>query len=96
MAVLARLGLSEAELTAARTELAAILSHFEALQKVDTRGVVPLVHALDTPGAPADDTVSDFPDPRGALLSLTKNAREGFFVVPRVLNSDGDNSPAER
>jgi aspartyl-tRNA(Asn)/glutamyl-tRNA(Gln) amidotransferase subunit C len=94
VAELARLGLSQAELSAASTELAGILAHFKALQAVDTEGVEPLVHASDTPGSPVDDTPRDFPDPRGALLSLTANAREGFFVVPRILDAlEGGDAP---
>jgi len=87
VAELARLGLSEQELSAASAELQGILAHFEALQAVDTTGVLPLVHALESSGTPADDTARDFPDPRHALLPLTKHAREGFFVVPRVLDT---------
>jgi aspartyl-tRNA(Asn)/glutamyl-tRNA(Gln) amidotransferase subunit C len=96
VAELARLGLSEQELAAASAELQGILAHFEALQAVDTEGVEPLVHALESPGLPADDAACDFPDPRHALLPLTKHAREGFFVVPRVLDiaEGGDGSVA--
>jgi aspartyl-tRNA(Asn)/glutamyl-tRNA(Gln) amidotransferase subunit C len=95
VAELARLGLSEQELSAASAELQGILAHFEALQAVDTTGVPPLVHALESPGAPADDEARDFPEPRHALLPLTKHAREGFFVVPRVLDTgEGGNAPA--
>jgi aspartyl-tRNA(Asn)/glutamyl-tRNA(Gln) amidotransferase subunit C len=88
VAALARLGLGEAELAAARRDLDALLGHFEALQAVDTTGVEPLVHALDTPGAAAADDVVAWPDPRGSLLPLTPHAREGFYVVPRVLDAE--------
>ncbi|MHC4844817.1 MAG: Asp-tRNA(Asn)/Glu-tRNA(Gln) amidotransferase subunit GatC [Planctomycetota bacterium] len=94
VAELARLGLSEAELSAASAKLQGILAHFEALQAVDTEGVEPLVHAIETPGAPGDDEARDFPDPRHTLLPLTDHAREGFFVVPRVLDTEGGDAPA--
>ena len=88
IAKLARLGIPEAELRAAAGQLAGILAHFHALQGVDTSGVEPLVHTLETPGAPAADRVVAFPDARQRLLALTTHAREGFLVVPRVLEAD--------
>ena len=95
IAKLARLGLPEAELHAAAGQLAGILEHFRALQGVDTHGVEPLVHTLDTPGAPAADVVAPFADARERLLALTAHAREGFLVVPRVLDADfGPEPPA--
>jgi aspartyl-tRNA(Asn)/glutamyl-tRNA(Gln) amidotransferase subunit C len=88
VAHLARLRVAEDELGGLARQLAGVLGHFEALQGVDTAGVEPLVHALDTPGAAAPDVVACGADPRGALLPLTGHAREGFFVVPRVLDAD--------
>ena len=88
VARLARLGLPPAELSAAGSQLATILGHFRALQDVDTQNVEPLIHAVDRPGEAAPDTVAAFPDPRRHLLPLTIHAREGFFVVPRVLDAD--------
>ena len=88
VAELARLGLPAAELDAAGRQLGSVLGHFRALQSVNTDGVEPLVHALESPGVPAPDRVAPFPDPRGALLTLTAHAREGLYVVPRVLDAD--------
>jgi aspartyl/glutamyl-tRNA(Asn/Gln) amidotransferase C subunit len=95
IARLARLGLSDAELRAAAGQLAGILDHFRALQGVDTTGVEPLVHTLEAPGAPAADVPAPFPDARERLLALTPHAREGFLVVPRVMEADfGPEPPA--
>lgn len=88
VARLARLGLGEAELQAAAQHLAGILGHFRALQEVDTSGVAPLVHTLATPGRAAADAPVPFADPRTRLLGLAAHAREGFLVVPRVLEAD--------
>ena len=85
VARLARLGLSEAELEAARGQLAGLLAHFRSVQDVDTAGIDPLTHALDTPGLAAADEVAPWPDPRTGLLAGAPSAREGFFVVRRVL-----------
>ena len=91
VARLARLGLADAELAAAGRELASLLEHFRTLQGVPTEGVEPLAQAVDAPGLAADDRAAPSLDPRRSLLPLTVHAREGFFVVPRVLD---DASPA--
>ncbi|HVQ25885.1 MAG TPA: Asp-tRNA(Asn)/Glu-tRNA(Gln) amidotransferase subunit GatC [Planctomycetota bacterium] len=88
VARLARLGLQPAELDAAGSQLVTIIGHFRALQEVETRGVEPLVHAVDRPGEAVADEVVAQPDPRRDLLGLTHAAREGFFVVPRVMDAD--------
>jgi len=88
VARLARLGLPPDELAAAGQQLATILEHFRALQDVDTAGVEPLVHGVDRPGEAADDVVVPQPDARRALLALAPAAREGFLVVPRVVETD--------
>jgi len=88
IARLARLGLPESEVRAAAAQLAGVLAHFRALQAVDTTGVEPLVHALTPSAAPAADVVVAFPQPRERLLAGTEHAREGFLVVPRVLEAD--------
>jgi aspartyl-tRNA(Asn)/glutamyl-tRNA(Gln) amidotransferase subunit C len=97
VAHLARLGLTDDERRAAAAQLAGILGHFRALQDVDTQGVAPLVHTLEAPGAPAADEVAALLDARARLLGLAPHAREGFLVVPRVLNADfGPDEPADR
>jgi aspartyl-tRNA(Asn)/glutamyl-tRNA(Gln) amidotransferase subunit C len=88
VAHLARLGLADGELDGLTRQLAGLLAHFEALQEVDTTGVEPLTHALDTPGSAAPDEISCPADARSTLLPLTAHAREGFYVVPRVLEAD--------
>jgi aspartyl-tRNA(Asn)/glutamyl-tRNA(Gln) amidotransferase subunit C len=95
VAQLARLGLDEAELRRTAEQLGGILGHFRALQGVDTSGVE-VVQAGAAPGAPGADVIEPFPQPRSTLLPLTAHAREGFFVVPAVLDTDfgEERSPA--
>ncbi len=96
VAHLARLGLDEAEIQRTAEQLGTILGHFHALQAVDTTGVEPLVHALGDSGVPAADVIVPFPQPRSSLLALTAHGREGFYVVPAVLDTDFgvDDAPA--
>ena len=88
VAELARLGLDPDEEAALAGELVAILAHFESLQEVDTEGVEPLSHPLDSRGRPQADQIEAFDSPRDTLLNLTEHSREGFFVVPRILGDD--------
>lgn len=88
VAHLARLGLPAAEQAAAAGQLAGLLRHFKTLQEVDTTGVEPLVHAQAGAVSPAPGAPRDAADERQALLRLTEHVREGFFVVPRVLDAD--------
>jgi aspartyl-tRNA(Asn)/glutamyl-tRNA(Gln) amidotransferase subunit C len=88
IAHLARLGLPEAETRAAAAQLAGVLAHFRALQAVDTRGVEPLTHAVQPSASPAADAIQPFAQPRERLLAATEHAREGFLVVPRILEAD--------
>lgn len=86
VAGLARLSLAADSEAAMVDGLISLLGHFEVLQEVDTTDVEPMSHPGDALGEAADDEVSPFPDPRSTLVPLTSHAREGFFVVPRVLD----------
>ena len=86
VAGLARLGLAAEDEQAMVDSLLSLLGHFEVLQQVDTTDVEPMSHPTDATGEPAADEVAPFPDPRATLVPLTSHAREGFFVVPRVLD----------
>jgi aspartyl-tRNA(Asn)/glutamyl-tRNA(Gln) amidotransferase subunit C len=95
LAGLARLGLSDKEQASLRKELESILAHFQAIQEVDTEGVEPLSHVLMDSGEPAADVIAPFDDARARLVPLSKNHREGFFVVPRVVEGPRPGTAAE-
>ena len=88
VADLARLGLTPEKETTLVGELVAILEHFQTLGDVDTEGVEPMSHPTDGHGVPRPDQIEPFVGSREQLLSLTEHAREGFFVVPRILDTD--------
>ena len=84
IALLARLGLNPKELEECRTQLSAILEHFQVLQEIDTEGVAPTGSS-----APLHDVMRD-DDPRPSLdkeeaLANAPNREEDFFRVRRVL-----------
>ena len=72
LALLARLGLSEAELERFREQLSNILENFEILQRVDTTEVSPTSHSIarenvlrddeTTPSLPVEDVLNNAPD----------------------------------
>src|SRR4051812_34017654 len=90
IAALARLDLSDAELTLFAHQLGEILTHAEQLQRVDTSGVAPTAHiAVPSALAPLRE---DDPRPsldRDMLLSQAPDAdrARGLLKVPRVLGS---------
>jgi aspartyl-tRNA(Asn)/glutamyl-tRNA(Gln) amidotransferase subunit C len=90
VAHLARLDLSEAELTKMTSQLAAIVEYVDQLARVDTENVEPLAHALavhnvfredeSAPSLPVDQALGNAPDRR-------RDARgDQFYGVPAVLD----------
>jgi aspartyl-tRNA(Asn)/glutamyl-tRNA(Gln) amidotransferase subunit C len=86
-ALLARLELSDGEVSQMTRELDAILGYMESLAKLDVSGVEPTTHALPIelplradrlealePQLPLDDALADAPARRGS-----------FFEVPKII-----------
>jgi aspartyl-tRNA(Asn)/glutamyl-tRNA(Gln) amidotransferase subunit C len=84
IAHLARLQLSEAELTAYSVQLQAIVAFVDQLQAVDTSGVEPMVHAIELSNVLAVDEVREGLS-RDAALSNSPDHDEECFRVPAVL-----------
>jgi len=86
IASLAKLHLSEEEIDSMRIQLARILDHFRAIEKVDTSSVPPMKHILGNQNVfRADDVRESIP--QDAALKNAPEARDGFFVVPKVLDN---------
>ena len=58
IARLARLGLTEAEITRFGEQLSNLLEHFQVLQQVDTEGVPPTAQSVDLKSVMRDDVVA--------------------------------------
>ncbi|MDX2023524.1 MAG: Asp-tRNA(Asn)/Glu-tRNA(Gln) amidotransferase subunit GatC [Deltaproteobacteria bacterium] len=95
IAVLARLGLSEAEVTKLTHELDGILGYIAAVQGVNTTGVEPLTHAVGFACPLRPDEVQPSFDNDDALANAPRR-HERFFEVPRIVpvsgSSDGGGS----
>lgn len=84
VAHLARLALTEEELTEYGAQLEVILGHAERVQALPTEGVEPTSHPLPMVNAFRPDEVGECLD-RDVVLSEAPDAADGQFRVPRIL-----------
>ncbi|MDD4984793.1 MAG: Asp-tRNA(Asn)/Glu-tRNA(Gln) amidotransferase subunit GatC [Dehalococcoidales bacterium] len=84
IAILARLGLSEAEVDQFKDQLSQILESFEILQQVDTTGVSPTTHPITLENVLRSDEVADSL-PQNMVLANAPRKDGDFFKVRAVL-----------
>ncbi len=84
IALLARLGLTEAEVHRLKEQLSNILENFEVLQQVDTTDIPPTAQSIPLQNVLRDDEVvaSLTPD---EILANAPQQEGGFFKVRAVL-----------
>ncbi len=87
VALLSRLRLTETEKQKLADDLNVILQQFDRLQAVDTREVPPTAHAMTLTNVFRADTARPSL-PRAELLHGAPEARDEFFVVPRVVDTE--------
>jgi aspartyl-tRNA(Asn)/glutamyl-tRNA(Gln) amidotransferase subunit C len=84
VALLARLELDDEEVEVQAQHINELLQRFEALQKLDVDGVEPTSHSIPLFNVLREDE----PTPslsRDEALANAPEARDGCFVVPRIL-----------
>ncbi|EHY76732.1 MULTISPECIES: Asp-tRNA(Asn)/Glu-tRNA(Gln) amidotransferase subunit GatC [Stutzerimonas stutzeri subgroup] len=84
IAHLARLGLSEADLPRTTETLNNILGLIDRMQAVDTTGIEPLAHPLETTQRLRADVVTET-NQREAFQAIAPAVEEGLYLVPRVI-----------
>lgn len=84
IASLARLGVDEAEYGAYTRNLSDILSFVEQLNAVDTAGVDPMAHPLDTSQRLRPDEVSES-EQRERFQRIAPRVEAGLYLVPKVI-----------
>ncbi|HEX4129920.1 MAG TPA: Asp-tRNA(Asn)/Glu-tRNA(Gln) amidotransferase subunit GatC [Pirellulales bacterium] len=84
VALLARLELSDAELSAMTTQLQAIVGYVDQLAELDTNGVEPMAHPHDFTNVFRPDRLEPS-FARTAMLATAPHADEAFYLVPAVL-----------
>ncbi len=84
IAELARLHVPEDELDKLAGELDKILHWIEQLAEIDTEGVAPMTSVAAMTLPRREDQVTDG-DCRDKVLANAPRERDGFFVVPKVI-----------
>ena len=84
IALLARLGLTEAEVERFREQLSNILENFEILQQVDTTDVPPTAQSIALRNVVKDDEVAPSLPPDEILANAPRRDKD-FFRVRAVL-----------
>lgn len=90
VARLARLELSEEELSLYTRQLGDILKYIEKLDEADTAGVEPLAHAAAAGNVFREDAVGPSLPPEKAL-EQAPDADGRFFRVPRIIEAGEGN-----
>ncbi len=84
IAHLARLGLNDADLPRTTETLNNILGLIDRMQAVDTEGVEPLAHPLETSQRLRTDVVTEV-NQRDAYQAIAPAVEDGLYLVPRVI-----------
>ena len=84
VAKLARLNLSDDEVTMFTGQMADILAYVEKLNELDTDGIVPTSHAVPMENAFRDDVVQPSIGADAALANAPDRIAD-FFRVPKVI-----------
>jgi len=84
IAHLARPGLSEADLPRTTETLNNILGLIDRMQAVDTTGIEPLAHPLETTQRLRADEVTER-NQRDAYQAIAPAVENGLYLVPRVI-----------
>ena len=85
VAKLARLRLSEEEITSLAADMAEILTYVEKLDGLDTAGVEPTSCVVASETAFRKDVVTNEPSPEDAVANAPKKENNFFFVVPNII-----------
>jgi aspartyl-tRNA(Asn)/glutamyl-tRNA(Gln) amidotransferase subunit C len=84
VALLARLQLTDDELSKMTFELAQIVGYVDQLSEVDTSGIEPMAHAIETANVFRDDVVVASL-PRDEALANAPHRDDRGYLVPAVL-----------
>ena len=76
--------MSDAEISAAHTQMTSIFGLIEEMQAVDTRGVEPMAHAQELSQRLREDVVSES-DQHALFQSVAPQVERGLYLVPQVI-----------
>ncbi len=84
IAHLARIALSDEDVPATTAKLSSILDLIDKMQAVDTTGIEPLAHPLETTQRLRADEVSEH-NQRDAYQQIAPATEAGLYLVPKVI-----------
>jgi aspartyl-tRNA(Asn)/glutamyl-tRNA(Gln) amidotransferase subunit C len=84
VAHLARLGLTDDQVSRLRVELSSILEHVDKIGELDLEGVEPMAHAVEVENVARPDENKPCLTQEKALLNAPES-RDGSFVIPRIV-----------
>ncbi len=84
VALLARLELTDAEIESQAVHLNALLAQFEKLLELDVTGIEPTSHSVRIVNVLREDVIKPSLS-RAEVLLNAPEARDGCFVVPRIV-----------
>ncbi|HZD19537.1 MAG TPA: Asp-tRNA(Asn)/Glu-tRNA(Gln) amidotransferase subunit GatC [Burkholderiales bacterium] len=84
LARLARIAIEPAEETAVLERLNRVLGLIEEMRAVDTTGIEPMAHAVDTVQRLRPDEVRE-KDQRALYQSVAPAIEDGLYLVPKVI-----------
>jgi aspartyl-tRNA(Asn)/glutamyl-tRNA(Gln) amidotransferase subunit C len=80
IARLARIALTEEEITRMSEQLSNLLEHFEVLQKVDTEGVPPTAQSVTLQSVMREDEIKPSLPPEDVLANAPRREGDSFRV----------------
>lgn len=84
IAHLARIALDEQDIPATTAKLSGILELIDRMQAVDTTGIEPLAHPLETTQRLRNDQVTE-QNQRDAYQVIAPATEAGLYLVPKVI-----------
>ena len=84
LAQLAKIAISEENISATTKSIGEVLDLVDQLQGVDTSATAPLAHPLDTAQRLREDSASE-PNLRDQLQTIAPATEDGLYLVPRVI-----------
>ena len=85
LAELARIQITEDQITATTNSLANVLALVDQLQAADTAGVAPMAHPLDAVQRLRADEVTEI-NRREAFQAIAPATENGLYLVPKVID----------
>ena len=84
LAKLARVGLTDAEITKYQKDLADILGYVEKLNEVDTDGVEPMAQGIKAKNVTREDKIEKIEGAPAELISEAPEKEDGFIKVQSI------------